>query len=165
MIEIGELIKFSFTQKIIKYDTKLIAMPPERRDVNYYWKKPKIKSFHYIIEFDDEVILSRIVFSKPNDVKFYYYISLEENGDHIVMEKETYCKNGALKMMDFHFFPCKYVHFITLNDMPFPKKEQVKCYGFYKNNFKEKYGENMLQMIFNKTSKILYNKNKNINKK
>ena len=30
---------------------------------------------------------------------------------------------------------------------------------------KEKYGENMLQMIFNKTSKILYNINKNKNKK
>lgn len=161
MIGLGELINFSFSQKLLVYDTKDIDMPFELRDVDYFWKKPKIKSYHYIIEFDDTVILSKIIFEKPSDIKFYYYISLKKNGDYVIMEDETYCKNGALKMIDFHFFPCKYVHFITLNNEPFPPKEKIKCYGFYKDYFREKYGEAMLQMIFHKTSKIIYiDKNK-----
>ena len=161
MIGLGELMNFSFSQKLLVYDTKDIDMPFELRDVDYFWKKPKIKSYHYIIEFDDTVILSKIIFEKPSDIKFYYYISLKKNGDYVIMEDETYCKNGALKMIDFHFFPCKYVHFITLNNEPFPPKEKIKCYGFYKDYFREKYGEAMLQMIFHKTSKIIYiDKNK-----
>ena len=156
MIEIGELINFAFSQKLLVYDTKDIDMPFELRDVDYYWKKEKIKSYHYIIEFNETVILSRIIFEKPNDVKFYYYISLEKDGDHVIMEDEMYLKNGAIKMIDFHFFPCKYVHFITLNKEPFPPKQYVKCYGFYKDDFKNKYGEEMLQMIFHKTSNIIY---------
>ena len=161
MIGLGELIKFSFSQKLIVNDTKDIDMPFELRDVDYFWKKPKIKSYHFIIEFDETVILSKIIFEKPSDIKFYYYISLKKNGDYVIMEDETYCKNGALKMIDFHFFPCKYVHFITLNNEPFPPKEKIKCYGFYKDYFREKYGEAMLQMIFHKTSQIIYiDKNK-----
>ena len=156
MIEIGELINFAFSQKLLVYDTKDIDMPFELRDVDYYWKKEKIKSYHYIIEFNETVILSRIIFEKPNDVKFYYYISLEKNGDHVIMEDEMYLKNGAIKMIDFHFFPCKYVHFITLNKGPFPSKDYVKCYGFYQDDFRNKYGEEMLQMIFHKTSNIIY---------
>ena len=160
MIEIGELINFSFSQKLLLHDTKEIDTPVELRDIDYYWKKPRIKSYHYIIEFEDVIILSRIVFEKPNDIKFYYYISLEKNGDHVIMEDESYCRNGALKMLDFHFFPCKYVHFITLNNQPFPPKKNVKCYGFYKKDFKNKYGEEMLQMIFHKTSQLIYTKDK-----
>ena len=161
MIGLGELIKFSFSQKLIVNDTKDIDMPFELRDVDYFWKKPKIKSYHFIIEFYETVILSKIIFEKPSDIKFYYYISLKKNGDYVIMEDETYCKNGALKMIDFHFFPCKYVHFITLNNEPFPPKEKIKCYGFYKDYFREKYGEAMLQMIFHKTSQIIYiDKNK-----
>ena len=156
MIEIGELINFSFSQKLLVYDTKEIDMPFELRDVDYYWKKDKIKSYHYIIEFNETVILSRIIFEKPNDVKFYYYISLEKDGDHVIMEDEMYLKNGAIKMIDFHFFPCKYVHFITLNKGPFPSQKYVKCYGFYKDDFRNRYGEEMLQMIFHKTSNIIY---------
>ena len=72
MVEIGELINFSFSQKLLVYDTKNIDVPFELRDVDYYWKKEKIKSYHYIIEFDEVVILSRIVFEKPSDLKFYY---------------------------------------------------------------------------------------------
>ena len=52
MIEIGELINFAFSQKLLVYDTKDIDMPFELRDVDYYWKKEKIKSYHYIIEFN-----------------------------------------------------------------------------------------------------------------
>ena len=156
MIGNGELIKFSFSQNVILYDTKEIDMPPELRDVDYYWKKPKIKSYHYIIEFDEEVILSRIIFEKPKDIKFLYYISLKKNRDFVLMEDESYCRNGAMKMIDFHFFPCKYVHFFTLNNEPFPDKKNVKCYGFYKNDFRDIFGEDMLQMIFHKTSKIIY---------
>ena len=156
MIGLGELINFSFSQKLLVYDTKDIDMPFELRDVDYFQKKPKIKSYHFIIEFDETVILSKIIFEKPSDIKFYYYISLKKNGDYVIMEDETYCKNGALKMIDFHFFPCKYVHFITLNNEPFPPKEKIKCYGFYKDYFREKYGEAMLQMIFHKTSQIIY---------
>ena len=165
MIEIGELVNFSFTKELLKSDTKLIPPPIELRGSDYYWKKPKVSSYHYIIEFNESVILSKIVFEKPKDIKYYYYISLEKNGEHIIMEKGTYCRNGALKMMDFHFFPCKYVHFITLNNEPFPERDQIKCYGFYKNIFKDKYGEDMLQMIYNKTSKILYGDKKIKNKK
>ena len=157
MIEIGELINFSFSQKLLVYDTKEIDAPLESRDNDYYWKKPKITSYHYIIEFDEVVILSRIVFEKPNNNKLYCYISLEKHGDHVIMKDEIYCKNGAIKMIDFHFFPCKYVHFITLNNEPFPLQKNIKCYGFYKDNFKNKYGEEMLQIIFHKTSKIIYN--------
>ena len=163
MIEIGELINFSFSQRLLVYDTKNIDPPFELRDVDYYWKKEKIKSYHYIIEFDEVVILSRIVFEKPSDLKFYYYISLEKNGDHVIMEDESYCKNGALKMIDFHFFPCKFVHFITLNKEPFPPKKFVKCYGFYKDDFKDKYGEEMLKMIYEKTSKLIYIEDKKEN--
>ena len=161
MIDIVELIKFSFSQKLLLYDTKNIDTPDELKDVDYYWKKPKIKSYHYIIEFDDTVILSKIIFEKPSDIKFYYYISMEKNGDHVIMEDETFCTNGAIKMIDFHFFPCKYVHFITLNNEPFPNKNKIKCYGFYKDYFRDKYGEDMLQKIFHKTSNILYFDNNN----
>ena len=156
MFEIGELIDFSFSQKLLEYDTKDIPVPFELRDVDDYWKKEKIKSYHYIIEFNEIVILSRIVLQKPSNIKFYCCVSLEKDGDHVIMEDELYCKNGALKMIDFHFFPCKYVHFITLNKEPFPLKKYVKCYGFYKDVFKNKYGEEMLNMIYNKTSKIIY---------
>ena len=156
MIGIGELINFNFSQKLLLYDTKEIDLPPELRGVDYYWRKQKVKSYHYIIEFDETVILSRIVFEKPKDIKFLYYISLEKNGDCVLMEDESYCRNGALKMIDFHFFPCKYVHFFTLNNEPFPDKKYVKCYGFYKDEFRDKYGEDMLQMIFHRTSNIIY---------
>ena len=61
-----------------------------------------------------------------------------------------------MKMLDFHYFPCKYVHFVTLNDGNFPLKENIKCYGFNKEIFRAKYGENLLQTIMNKTSKIIY---------
>ena len=160
MIEIGELMKFSFSQKLLLKDTKEIDTPLELRDVDYYWKKQKINSYHYIIEFKEIIILSRIVFEKPSEIKFYYYISLEENGDHVIMENESCCHDGALKAIDFHFFPCKYVHFITLNNKPFPQKKNIKCYGFFQKDFKEKYGEDMLQMIFHKTSNIIYTNDK-----
>ena len=138
----------------VNIQRKLSKEEREKEEITRF--KLLIKSYHFIIEFDETVILSKIIFEKPSDIKFYYYISLKKNGDYVIMEDETYCKNGALKMIDFHFFPCKYVHFITLNNEPFPPKEKIKCYGFYKDYFREKYGEAMLQMIFHKTSQIIY---------
>ena len=156
MIDIGELMNFSFTQKLITKDTKKIDLPPELRDKDYYWRKDKIKSYHYIIEFEEIIILSRIIFQKPNRIKFYYYISLEKDGDHLIMENPITCQKGAVKVLDFHYFPCKYVHFVTLNDEKFPSKETIQCYGFNEEFFKIKYGENLLKTIMNKTSKIIY---------
>ena len=156
MIDVGELINFSFTQKILTEDTKIIDLPPELRDNDYYWRKDKIKSFHYIIEFEEVIILSRIVFQKPSKVKFYYYISLEKEGDYLMMESPVCCQKGAMKVLDFHYFPCKYVHFVTLNDKIFPSKDIIKCYGFNKEVFRAKYGESLLKTIMNKTSKIIY---------
>ena len=166
MIDIGELMSFSFSQEILEGDTKLIDMPPELRDSDYYWKKDKIKSYHYIIEFDEVMILSRIIFKKLNKVKFYYYLSLEKYGEHINMDNEICCQNGSIKMLDFHYFPCKYVHCITLNNIDFPSKDTIQCYGFNEEMFRDKYGENMLKIILHKTSKIIYHdgntkKNKN----
>ena len=115
MTDIGDLMTFSFTQKLLSNDTKNIDLPSELRDNDYYWKKNKIKSYHYLIEFDEIIILSRIIFQKPSMVKFYYYISLERDGEYLIMENPICCQKGAMKMLDFHYFPCKYVHFITLN--------------------------------------------------
>ena len=156
MIDIGQLMNFSFSQNLIPEDTKNIDLPKELRDNDYYWRKDKIKSYHYIIEFDEIVILSRIIFEKPSKTKFYYYISLENKGEHLIMDDEISCQKGALKVLDFHYFPCKYVHFITLNPQIFPSKETIKCYGFNEEIFKQKYGENMLKTIMHKTSKIIY---------
>ena len=156
MIEFGELINFSFTKTLLTNDTKFIELPVELRDNDYYWRKDKIKSFHYIIEFDELIILSRIIFQKPSKIKFYYYISSEKYGGNLMMENPVICQKGAMKMLDFHYFPCKYVHFVTLNDGNFPLKENIKCYGFNKEIFRAKYGENLLKTIMNKTSKIIY---------
>ena len=156
MIDIGQLMNFSFSQNLIPEDTKNIDLPKELRDNDYYWRKDKIKSYHYIIEFDEVMILSRIIVKKLNKDKFYYYISLEKIGEHLMMENPVVCQNGAIKMLDFHYFPCKYVHFITLNPQIFPSKETIKCYGFNEEIFKQKYGENMLKTIMHKTSKIIY---------
>ena len=156
MIDIGQLMNFSFSQNLIPEDTKNIDLPKELRDNDYYWRKDKIKSYQYIIEFDEIVILSRIIFEKPSKTKFYYYISLEKKGEHLIMDDEISCQKGALKVLDFHYFPCKYVHFITLNPQIFPSKETIKCYGFNEEIFKQKYGENMLKTIMHKTSKIIY---------
>ena len=156
MIDIGQLMNFSFSQNLIPEDTKNIDLPKELRDNDYYWRKDKIKSYHYIIEFDEIVILSRIIFEKPSKTIFYYYISLEKKGEHLIMDDEISCQKGVLKVLDFHYFPCKYVHFITLNPQIFPSKETIKCYGFNEEIFKQKYGENMLKTIMHKTSKIIY---------
>ena len=72
MIDIGELINFSFSQKLIPEDSKNIDLPKELRDNDYYWRKNNIKSYHFIIEFDEIVILSRVIFEKPSKTKFYY---------------------------------------------------------------------------------------------
>ena len=156
MIDAGELIDFSFTKEIVTKDTKNIDLPPELRDSDYYWRKDKIKSYHYIIGFDVVIILSRIIFQKPSKIKFYYYISLEKIGEHLMMENPVVCQNGAIKMLDFHYFPCKYVHFITLNDKIFPSKETINCFGFNEELFRAKYGSNLLKTIMDKTSKIIY---------
>ena len=156
MIDIGELMNFSFTKQLVISDTKIIDLPEELRDNDYYWRKDKINSYHFIIEFDEIIILSRIIFQKPSKTKFYYYISLEKTGQHLKIENEITCQKGAIKMLDFHYFPCKYVHFITLNDQYFPKKETIKCYGFNEEVFKNRYGENMLKIIMYKTSNIIY---------
>ena len=165
MIDKGYLTNFSFSKILLKEDTKDIDIPEEIRDSNYYWRKDKIKSYHYIIEFDEIIILSRIIFQKPSKIKFHYYISLEKTGDHLIMENEAMCQKGAIKMLDFHYFPCKYVHFITLNNENFPSKENIKCYGFNKESFRDKYGNNMLEMIMNKTSKIIYHDKEKDNNK
>ncbi len=156
MTDIGDLMTFSFTQKLLSNDTKNIDLPSELRDNDYYWKKNKIKSYHYLIEFDEIIILSRIIFQKPSMVKFYYYISLERDGEYLIMENPICCQKGAMKMLDFHYFPCKYVHFITLNEGIFPAKDTIKCYGFNKEIFKSKYGDKLFTTIMNKTSKIIY---------
>ena len=159
MIDIGELMNFSFAKHLVSNDTKKIDLPEELRDNDYYRRKDKINSYHYIIEFDEIIILSRIIFQKPSKIKFCYYISLEKTGEHLKMENEITCQKGAIKMLDFHYFPCKFVHFITLNDQNFPKKETIKCYGFNEEIFKQKYGKNMLETIMNKTSNIIYHSN------
>ena len=159
MIDIGQLMNFSFSQNLIPEDTKNIDLPKELRDNDYYWRKDKIKSYHYIIKFDEIVILSRIIFEKPSRTKFYYYISLKKKGEHLIMDDEVCCQKGAIKVLDFHYFPCKYVHFITLNPQIFPSKDTIKCYGFNEGIFKQKYGENMLKTIMHKTSKIIYHDN------
>ena len=156
LIDKGYLTNFSFNKILLKEDAKDIDIPVEIRDSNYYWRKDKIKSYHYIIEFDEIIILSRIIFQKPSKIKFQYYLSLEKNGDYIIMENEIMCQKGAIKMLDFHYFPCKYVHFITLNNENFPSKENIQCYGFNRDTFRNKYGNNMLEIIMNKTSKIIY---------
>ena len=156
MIDIGDLKNFSFTKELLTNDTKIIDLPPELRDNDYYWRKDKIKSYHYIIEFDEVIILSRIIFQKPSRIKFYYYISLEKNGEHLIMENPVSCQKGAMKMLDFHYFPCKYVHFVTLNDENFPSKDNIKCFGFNEEMFRNKYGDSLLKTIMNKTSKIIY---------
>ena len=159
MIDIGELINFSFSLKLIPEDSKNIDLPKELRDNDYYWRKNNIKSYHFIIEFDEIVILSRVIFEKPSKTKFYYYISLEKTGEHLNMENGVCCKNGTIKVLDFHYFPCKYVHFITLNPKIFPSQETIKCFGFKELDFRQKYGDNMLKTIMHKTSKIIYHDN------
>ena len=156
MIDIGDLTNFNFTKELLTNDTKIIDLPAELRDNDYYWRKDKIKSYHFIIEFEEVIILSRIIFQKPSSIKFYYYISLEKNGQYLMMENPISCQKGAMKMLDFHYFPCKFVHFVTLNAEIFPSKENIKCYGFNKEIFRKKYGENLLKTIMNKTSKIIY---------
>ena len=93
MIDIGDLINFSFTKTLLTKDTKLIELPVELRDNDYYWRKDKIKSYHYIIEFDELIILSRIIFQKPSKIKFYYYISSEKYGGNLMMENPVICQN------------------------------------------------------------------------
>ena len=85
LIDKGYLTNFSFNKILLKEDTKDIDIPVEIRDNNYYWRKDKIKSYHYIIEFDEIIILSRIIFQKPSKIKFQYYLSLEKNGDYIII--------------------------------------------------------------------------------
>ena len=85
LIDKGYLTNFSFNKILLKEDAKDIDIPVEIRDSNYYWRKDKIKSYHYIIEFDEIIILSRIIFQKPSKIKFQYYLSLEKNGDYIII--------------------------------------------------------------------------------
>lgn len=157
MIKNGELINFKFKQSILGEEE--IDLPESLRGSDYYWKKPKLKSIHSIIEFDKIIILSRIFISSPTNIRFEYNISIEEKGAQLPLgTDEIYTKN-TIKMLDLHYMPCKYVHFYTKGFEPFCSQEHIKCYGFDKETFKERFGDDMLQMIYSKASKIVYGKN------
>ena len=161
MNEYGNLLNFSYTCKPLSYGKDIFTLL-KRRNIKSYLQKPKNKRFHYIIKFDDVIILSKIEFENRIDSNFRYYISLEENGEQITLDNERYACSGGLKTIYFHFLPCKYVHFITSNNQRLPEKKFIECYGFHKNNFREKYGEEMLRMIYHKTSQIIYQDNHNL---
>lgn len=159
LIKIGDLIKFNFKKKLVDKKTKTIEQPMEERKSEHYWKKTKIKSYRYSLEFDDVVILSRILINKPSSLSFSLEISIDEDdGQFIQISQEERCKQGALKVLDFHFMPCKYVHFTMLNSQPFPEEDKISCYGFTKEVFEKQYGKEMLELVYKNVSGIMFDK-------
>lgn len=160
MIKNEELIKFTFSLKLLENETKILDTPEDLQNSDDYWKKTKIISNQYSLEFPESIILSRIIFEKPSAVRFTYSISNEEKGTKILMKDKVSCKQGVKKVINFHYLPCKFVYFVILNNQPFPSQEQISCYGFDKEYFKEKYGEEMLKTIYYKTGSIIYDGDK-----
>ena len=159
MIKTRLLEQFYFSKKRIDSETKLVPLPEDSRDENYYWKKPKIYLYQYKLEFPETILLSRIIIIKPSPVRFSLEISNNENENYIMINKRIQCTNNAMKFINIGWLPCKFIRFITQNDKSFPPSSKIKCYGFKHDFIEKKHGKEMAQLFFNKPSYILYGNN------
>ena len=156
MIKTRQLEQIFFGQKLLKDETKVIPVSEESRDENYFWKKPTTKSKKYLLEFPEVILLSRIYFIKPKAIKFSLEISLEENGEKILIANQVRCTENAMKVIPVGFLPCKYITITTFNSKPLPKKSNIRCFGMRSSYIERKHGQESVSLLYDKPLEIIY---------
>jgi len=154
----NNLLQFSFHKTKLKYLSKLMDVDERSRDDDYYWKKPLFESYVYLLEFPENILLYRMYIFNPSNTRFLIEISDNKNKDFTLFKDEVQCKKDSMKVINFGFLPIKYIKFTTLNKEPFVKSNQIKCYGFNKNYLIKNFEKDNLNIFFDNTIDIIYNK-------
>lgn len=156
MIKTKNLEQIFFSKKKLTNQTKIIPVSEESRDETYFWKKPTTKSYKYLLEFPEIILLSRIYFIKPKPIRFSLEISIDEKGETILIANKVQCTENAMKVINIGFLPCKFITITTFNSQPFPESSNIKCYGLRSDYIHKKHGKESVQLLYDNPKEIIY---------